>query len=203
MSKELTKVILEGALGERFGRKWELLVSSPSEALRLIDANVPGVFRWIRSKLGHLNYRVTVFYESGKQEDLDNETYPLRRKARVYRFVPVIEGAGGGVKMVLGAVLMAVAFWYLAPVSGTVLTATQAMVRQTVFSMGMGLFVNGAVELLTRTSVKDNTETKDKTSYQFGGPVNTTSQGVPVPLIYGTVLVGSQAISAKVTVDDI
>ena len=66
------------------------------------------------------------------------------------------------------------------------------------------VMMGGITELLSpRPKKTDQSARQDGTSYFFDGPVNTTQQGVPVPLIYGRVLVGSQAISAKVTVDQL
>ncbi|MNL81044.1 Bacteriophage lambda tail assembly protein I [compost metagenome] len=39
-------------------------------------------------------------------------------------------------------------------------------------------------------------------SYNFNGPVNTTAQGNPVPLLYGRMIVGSSVISAGIYAED-
>ena len=39
-------------------------------------------------------------------------------------------------------------------------------------------------------------------SYNFNGPVNTTAQGNPVPLLYGELFVGSSTISAGIYSED-
>ena len=39
-------------------------------------------------------------------------------------------------------------------------------------------------------------------SYNFNGPVNTTAQGNPVPLLYGEMFVGSATISAGIYSED-
>lgn len=58
--------------------------------------------------------------------------------------------------------------------------------------------------LTPKTSNNQQTsERKDKTSYYFDGPANTTMQGVPVQLIYGRALVGSHGISAALTIDQL
>ena len=65
----LTEVILDGAMGKKFGRKWELNVTTPSQALKLIYANIPGVFAWIRGNLDrYQNYKVLCEYENGRTE---------------------------------------------------------------------------------------------------------------------------------------
>ena len=67
----LTKVILDGAMGKHFGRRWDFLVSSPAEALRMVEANKPGLRAWIVSKAQKFSsYKVTCEYEDGTKEVL-------------------------------------------------------------------------------------------------------------------------------------
>jgi predicted phage tail protein len=192
----LTTVTLYGPLGKEFGRDWQLAVSSPAEALQLIEANKPGVRNWIRNNLSKYDrYKVIIDYHDGKKEHLDQETFALERKVKRIRFVPIVTGAGGGIgKMILGAILIYVGFAVLpgGPLALGVMGA------------GVSLMLGGIAELISpRPKKTDASVREDGTSYFFDGPVNTTQQGVPVPLIYGRVLVGSHAISAKVTVDQL
>lgn len=190
-NKMLTKVILEGPMGKAFGKKWELQVNSPSEALRMIDANKPGVFAWIKANLQkYSHYRVVCEYEDGRVEHLAEGDYPLERKMKTIRFVPVISGAGGAFQAILGIVLIVV---------GCVVPGMQALIW-----VGAGMLIGGVAAMLApkpNASSNDQSQSANSTSYYFDGPANTTMQGVPVQLIYGTCLVGSHSISAAVTVD--
>lgn len=190
----LTTVILEGAMGKAFGRKWELAVSSPNEALRLINANKPGLFNWIREKLTKYGrYKVIVEREDGRVVALDNDTYALQCNVKKIRFVPLIEGASAGIRFVVGALLIAASF----------IPGMQAFSPYLV-STGASLMLGSVIEMLTPKIQRDANSKTDKTSHYFNGPVNTVNQGVPVPLIYGrSVRVGSHAISASVTVDQV
>ena len=69
-------------------------------------------------------------------------------------------------------------------------------------SAGWGMIVGGVIGLLTPVP-KTPGSADNGNSYYFNGPVNTVQQGVPVPLIYGRCLVGSQIISAHTSVDQI
>lgn len=190
----LTTVTLYGPLGKEFGRDWELAVSSPAEALQLIEANKPGFRNWIRNNLNNYDrYKVIVDYHDGKKEHLDQDTFALERSVKRIRFVPIVTGAGGGIgKMIIGAVLIAIGFFIPSPLTPYL------------YAAGAALMLGGITELISpRPKKQDANVRQDGTSYFFDGPVNTTQQGVPVPLIYGRVLVGSHAISAKVTVDQL
>lgn len=188
----LTKIILEGPMGKQFGREWELAVDSPAEALRMINANKPGVFAWIKANLSkYENYRVSCEYEDGTTEDLDNDTFPLRRKLKSIHFTPLIVGAGGVGKIVVGVVMI---------VAGVVFQ------QPWLVSMGINMAIGGVISALSprpKKSREAESARSDGTSYFFDGPVNTTQQGVPVPLIYGRILTGSHAISANLTIDQL
>lgn len=181
-------------MGKQFGRHWELDVSSPAEALRLIEANRPGLKAWIRQKLAkYSSYQVQCEYENGKKELLNDDSYQLSRKLKSIRFTPVIEGRGNAAKIVVGALLI---------VASLVATAYGfPMVGKMLFSMGASLVMTGVIGALSPQPKKDAPGTTATSAY-FDGPANTTAQGVPVQLIYGQVLVGSHAISAEMDIDD-
>ena len=59
--------------------------------------------------------------------------------------------------------------------------------------LGMGLLLGGASMLLA-PDVPDGASAKKAENYLFSGPVNTTKQGQPIPLIYGRMVTGSKTI---------
>ena len=187
----LTQVILNGPMGKQFGRKWNLAVKSPGEALRLIDANSPGLLAWVRRNLSvYARYRVRVEYHDGRKDDLDNDSVVMNCAAKKITFTPIVEGArSAGVRFVVGAALFAVG------------SINGMWGGQFLMTAGASLMIGSVVEVLSRPDTPDTEERKDKTSYQFDGPINTTTQGVPVPLIYGRVLAGSHAVSASISID--
>lgn len=191
----LTKVILEGPLGKQFGREWEFAIDSPREALRMVDANSPGVFAWIKQNLQkYSRYRVVCEREDGAIEDLDSDSYLLNRgRLKSVRFVPIVEGASNAFKVVVGIVM--IAFAYFVPGAWS----------PYLYKLGAALVLGGVVGALSPRPKMDTAgnSTEGKASYLFDGPANTTAQGSPVQLIYGRVLAGSHAISAAVTVDQL
>jgi predicted phage tail protein len=194
------EVLLEGAMGEEFGRKWNLVVNSPREALQVINANKPWVPVWIRDNIKkYSHYRVLVTYEDGREEALDKDDYPLLRKMKRIRFVPLIKGASSAGRIIAGIVLVILSFFVPATWG-----AAGAALSSAMMSVGASLVIGGIIQQMNDPGKTDNAaERKDKTSFFFDGPVNTTTQGVPVPLIYGRCLVGSHAVSASLTIDDI
>lgn len=195
----LTTIYLDGEMGRLFGKKWELAAKSPAHALRLINANRPGLFNWVRQNLKKYDaYRVVVTYEDGSLEELTTEEFPLDRQMKSVRFVPLIEGANAMARIVIGVIIFVAGFFS----GGT----AWAAYGPAMMAFGAGMALGGVAQLLTSTSKpSDSGPTEDgKASYYFNGSANTTQQGVPVQVIYGDkVLVGSHAISVALTVDQL
>lgn len=197
----LTEVILEGEMGKEFGREWKLLVSTPAEALRLIQANNNKFVAWIRSNRDKIaGYGILCENENGITEEINNDNFIFHRKMKRITFYPVIAGAGGHTnwtQVVEGAALIALAFFAPEIAAGLNMSvATGAAMGSTLTAMGATLVLQGFITGLTQQPSSKNTN-----SFYFDGAVNTTSQGNPVPLVYGRMLTGSQAISVSLQVD--
>lgn len=196
----MTKVILDGVMGKEFGREWNLAVNSPAEAIRLIDANKPGLIFWIRDNLAKYEcYEVSCKYDDDTEELLNDDTYLMNRKVKEIRFTPLVTGAGGkggGIaQIVVGLVIIVAAV----VTYGAALAAVPAVLA------GGAMVVSGVMTLVTSMpKINDvmSAERKDGTSYYFDGPVNTSMQGVPIPLVYGRCLSGSHPISVDLNVDE-
>ena len=97
----LTKVILEGPVGKKFGRVWELDVSSIGEAVRMIEVNKPGFRAWVKDNLvEYPRYKVVVRKQSGHEESLTEDTLGMTLKAKEIRIIPIVAGAGGALQTV-------------------------------------------------------------------------------------------------------
>ena len=73
-------------------------------------------------------------------------------------------------------------------------------------SFGASLVLGGLSQMLAQTpdtSSRGQGQGLDSASYLFNGPVNTTQQGNPVPILYGRLIIGSQVVSASVQAYDI
>ena len=196
------KVILNGEMGTKFGREHELYCDSPNEALKIINASNPAFMQWIRdNKEKYSAYKVFASMKDGTTVLLDNETYLAAHNCESVSFTPMPAGAGGNgvVQAIVGVVLIVVGV-------AMTLTGVGTSAAPYVISAGVSMLVGGIVSMLIGAPKLDqsgDSERKDKTSYYFDGPVNTTSQGVPVPLTYGRVKVGSHAISAAISIEQL
>jgi len=191
-------VLLYGHLGRRFGRVHRYAARSPAEAVRALCATLPG-FR--RALVEGGAYRVL----RGGRETLGREDIPAPHSARdSLRIVPVVAGAGKGLgSILLGAALIGLSFilpttplFTLGPFSPSL--ASMAL------STGVQLMFSGVSQALTSTPQAQSVEAvSNKPSYAFDGAVNTAAQGNPVPVCYGRLIVGSQVVSAGLSVEQI
>ena len=181
-------IVLLGELGKRYGRRHRLDVASPAEAVRAMCANFKDFAEFVSTSAErNVGYRVI----NGRVDlDVDELNNPASQRITI---APVIAGAGGKFgKIIIGALLIAASIYVGMPL----------LVAQIVFNVGVSLVISGVSQLLAPTPPRPRDEKNDP-SYLFNGPVNTTVQGVAVPVGYGRMIVGSAVISAGIEVQDI
>ena len=92
-------------------------------------------------------------------------------------------------KVIIGAILVALAYYYGGPAAGAEMSWKVSMVM----SFGINLMLAGVTELTTKAP-KHN---KDEEKGLFNGPESTLIQGTPVPIAYGKLLIGGKPISVN------
>lgn len=216
MNEQLRTIRLYGKLGSRFGRVHRLAVASCAEAIQALSAMIPGFSReLICSKDMGVGYSVFIGTRSLSIEQIHD---PVGSKD--IRIAPMPMGAkrGGLGQIIVGALIVVAAVYTGGAAAGAAgaaagsgagaaagggflgLSGGYALAAQ----MGATLALGGVAQLLTPTakglSSKDGPD--NGASYNFNGPVNTTAQGNPVPLLYGEMFVGSATISAGIFSED-
>jgi predicted phage tail protein len=186
----LRTIRLYGKLGTQFGRVHRLAVESTAEAVRALCVMLPGFqTELMTSKDRGIAYACFLGKANISKDDLR-----LAGGRDDIRIAPVMVGAksGGILQFVLGAVLV-IAGTFTSWSGGTAL-----------ISMGVSMMLGGVVQMLSpqqnQSSAADKVE--NGASYNFNGPVNTTAQGNPVPVLYGRMIVGSAVISAGILAQD-
>lgn len=190
-------VMLYGFLGQRFGRVHRYAVRSPAEAVRALSATLPG-FR--NALINGGGYRVSL---GGKENlTLDRVWHPVSQRESI-RIVPVVAGSRGLFQIILGAALIWAAPWVAG--GGTGLFANAIAAGKIVGNIGISMVLGGVSQMLFAPPKPEGPTERpeNKPSYTFDGAVNTAAQGNPVPVLYGQLIVGSQAISAGLTVEQI
>ncbi len=183
-------IILHGSLAEQFGERFDMDVRSPAEAIRALSSQLKGFADVIKKGSWHL-FRGEV--KKGNDLHKSELTMATGGKREIH-IMPEIQGAGGnGVfQTILGVVLVVVGF---------VIPGAQGLI-----AVGAGLALGGVAQMLTGvTSTSDYQESSadERSSFLFDGPTNTSTQGLPVPLIYGKMLTGSAVVSAGMTTEQL
>lgn len=194
---------LHGELAREFGAEWRLDVASPSEALRAIEANRPGLMKHlIESESRGVGYRVVV-----GERDVDVQDLQAPFSKEVLHVVPVMSGAKSGAgQVLLGGALLAASFFLPATALFTLGGASFSVASITA-NIGVGLLLGGVAQMLVGTPRAPTPDAvaaaEQKPSYFFNGPVNTSVQGSPVPVGYGLLIVGSQPISVGLAAENV
>jgi predicted phage tail protein len=215
-------VFLYGVAGHTFGRHFRLDVVSPAEAVRALITLRPGLRTlmrqgWWRVVVGQPHVRNTIGLDL---LDMNLGGQPLH-------LVPATEPRGGDSsvgKIVLGVVLIGASIVTAGIASGGFAAGFGAAMGTSVIgSAGMGItfgniamlgvsFLLGGVSGLLTSSPSmgtgdagytGNARPEDSPSFLFNGVTNNSQQGGPVPLVYGTHLVGSIVINGGLTAEDI
>jgi predicted phage tail protein len=197
-NRRRVKVKLLGELGRKFGRSYEFMALSPKEVLSALSNQLDGFRDYLRG--AHEN---GVFFKlvTADPEGIDYNECMMPCDTLV--IAPVITGAGGSGmsigKILLGAVLIGLAF---IPGIGTVAAGgglaakglavgSMTSIGTALFGIGGSLLIGGIAELLTPTP-KQPKETEQ--SFLFDRAADLTSQGLPIPLLYGRFLAASPLV---------
>jgi predicted phage tail protein len=189
-------ILLLGELGKNFGKRFEMDVKNPAEAVRALCANFPEFQRYvIESGKRNVFYKVLV----GKQARTADQLHDPSGKD-VIKIVPVIGGAGGRANPFT---FIAAAVLIVASIALNVVFPGNP-VSPYLMNAGIAMAIGGVVQMLTPLPKSPDQDRPDnKPSYIFNGSVNTTAQGYPVPVGYGRMIVGSAVISAGITTDEV
>ena len=205
-----------GALRKRLGQcRFEFDVATPAQAIKALCVNFPGLEKWlIDSEKDGVAYRVAVSKEKATQEDMSPLFMPFSDK-EVFSITPVVAGAGRGLGQVLiGAALITAAVFmapaaaagggfFTAGATGTSLTA-MGYASLAVGNLGISLVLGGIAQAISPqpdTGLERGREAARLESFVFNNVVNTAKQGLPVPIAYGRVFVGSAVLSSGLDVD--
>jgi predicted phage tail protein len=210
-----------GALRKRLGQcRFEFDVATPAQAIKALCVNFPGLDKWlIDSEQDGVGYRVAI----GKErvtDDLSPLVMPWSEK-EIFSITPVVAGAGRGAgQILLGAALIAVAIAVPGAAfasggfaaAGTAATATAAAIPATFAAtaaafagnLGIALVLGGVAQAISpQPEPSSLEESVQLESFTFSNVVNTSRQGMALPIAYGRLFVGSAVLSSGLDVDQV
>lgn len=209
-TQKVRNIRLYGELGKRFGRIHKFAASSTKEAIHALCVLVPGFERFlIHSKDRGIAYACFIGKKNLKQEDLQN---PVGDED--IRIAPIIAGSkrGGLLQVIAGVALVATAIIPMIGVSiaptitGTIVGGVTGAGASfgAMGWLGTSLILGGAYQLLSpqQKGLSSKDGSQNSASYNFNGPVNTSAEGNPVPLLYGRVRIGGATVSAGIFAED-
>ena len=189
-----------GALRKRLGQcRFEFDVATPAQAIKALCVNFPGLDKWlIESEKDGVGYRVAISREKISEQDVSPLLMPFSER-EVFSITPVVAGAGRGTGQILAGLA-------LIAVSIAVPAATFGLKSM----LGIGLFggslvLQGIAQAISPQPNLNSTldESVQLESFTFSNVVNTSRQGMPVPIAYGRVFVGSAVLSSGLDVDQV
>ena len=209
-----------GALRKRLGQcRFEFDVATPAQAIKALCVNFSGLEKWlIDSEKDGVGYRVTV----GKEhitDDLSPLVMPWSEK-EVFSITPVVAGAGRGAGSILAGLGLVALAIVIGPAAGGFMglgaglggaTGAGAAVSMglvggafasAVGNLGLALVLGGIAQSISpQPEPSSLDESVQLESFTFSNVVNTSKQGLPVPIAYGRVFAGSAVLSSSLDVD--
>ena len=204
-----------GALRKKLGQcRFEFHADTPAQALKALCVNFPGLDKWlIDSEASGMGFRVTRGREAITNDSIEGLVLPWSDR-EVFSITPVITGAGNAGRIFAGIGLIALSF--LLPGAGlfgaTSLFGASAVaggalttIGVAISGIGASLILGGVASMIspqpTMGNLTSGRESARLESFTFSGIVNTSKQGMPVPIAYGRLFVGSAVISSGLDVN--
>ncbi len=202
----MVTIRLLGEAGRRYGRRFQLAVKTPAEAVRALCLQIPGLRQYLLdSGEKGIDWRVVTDHAEGLDED--QMLWPLSKRLVL---APLPAGRGGVGKIVAGVALVALAVFVLPGAAIGLFGLGQiglGALAAPVGAIGASLIFSGVADLLTPTPKMPNvkggglgggsssTSGRDRdeqlNSFAFDKSNANTVQGDVVPVLYGERIIGA------------
>lgn len=124
--------------------------------------------------------------------DIDDKSVRNHKfEANSVHLVPAVQGASSIIRIILGIILIVIGYFF--PVLAPYL-----------YPLGASLIIGGVAEMLTKQPIANQQALQDENASSiFNAARNVTTQGGPVPIVYGTVVrASSVVISSDFSADE-
>ena len=199
----LRTVKVYGHLAEHCGQSvFEALVRVPADAIKFLLCNFPE----LRSLMRDGYYKVAVGKFDLQLADHPEQLHYPMAEDDVVKVIPVVSGAGG---RGLGAILAGAALIGTAIFTGGSSLALGVTgfsggvgISAAVGNIGLALTLGGVATMLTPVPKQPEFGEADPSGgFAFSSPQNVSQEGIPVPVVYGEMIVGSVVLSTKLVSD--
>ena len=194
-------VYLNGGLSQ-FGEKWTTECKDIASIFKLIECQTPGFRKYlsdaVEADVGFEIQRGSEFLENPEElllslndEDIIITEVPSGSKSGGAKMLAAIAVVA---LLVINPAMIFTSFTQTATATGTMATAGGLNAAGlAVASVAVNLAITGITQLL---APGPETEPDKNDSYLFSGPNNNGRQGLPVPILYGELIVGGMPISS-------
>jgi predicted phage tail protein len=202
--RRMVEVKLIGELGRRFGRKYRFMARNAREVISALANQLDGFADYFTT--AHEN-GVGFKLITDRPEGIIYEEVMMSCDSLV--IAPVVTGSGSNVGNILvGVLLIGLAF---VPFGGAFAGLAAAGAKagalvgsSVLFSLGASLVLTGIAGLLSPPVQTPTGDSQKKDSFMFDRAVELTTQGYPVPLLYGEYLAVSPLyISSAISTESI
>jgi predicted phage tail protein len=187
-------IYLYGAAGRLHGSHFRLDVASPAEAVRALMTLRPGLRRLIRDGAWRVIVGPPRLRNAVEPHDLG-----MAAGRQPIHIVPATPPRGGGSGKSIGQIILGTILIAVAVASGVGVGI--------LVPLGVSMVLSGVSGLLfapvDNVAATDRAGPEDRPSFLFNGVTNNSQQGGPVPLVFGTHLVGSVVINAGLNAEDL
>lgn len=200
MKRRMVQVKLLGELGRRFGRSYSFMVRNSRDVISALSNQLDG-FKDYLATAHENNVGFKLIKDSPEGMDYDE----LEMSCERLIIAPMIAGAGSNVgRILIGAALIGLSFVSFGAGAFAGVGTAGAFGSTAVFSLGASMVLTGIAGLLTPPVKTPNADSEKKDSFMFDRAVELTTQGLPIPLLYGRYLaVAPLTISSSISTETI
>ena len=197
----LIEVKLLGELGRRFGRSYSFVADSPRNVISALCNQLEG-FKEYMSNAHEQGMGFRLVNEDPEGMDYSNVMMGCSRLI----IAPIVTGGGTIGRILIGVALIGLAFVPFGGAFAGFAAAKGAFALGSgfLFSTGASLLLTGIASLLTPAVATPTSDTQKKDSFLFDRAAELTTQGSPVPILYGRFLAASPLIvSSAITTQQV
>jgi predicted phage tail protein len=199
----MVTIRLLGEAGRRYGRRFQLAVKTPAEAVRALCLQIPGLRQYLlESGEKGIDWRVVTDHAEGLDED--QLLWPMSKRLVL---APLPAGRGGVGKIIAGVAIVAFAIVTAGAGLFALGLGFSASTAISIGAIGVSLIFSGVSDLLTPTPKMPNvkgggfgggssatsgrSQEEQLNSFAFDKSNANTVQGDVVPVLYGERIIGA------------
>lgn len=199
----MRKMVFHGSLISRFGREFKYKAHNAPKMISAAKSLLDGFERYMM-EAHKRGITFAVFVGDKEKRNISEGELEMTNGVDDIHLVPIIIGSkrGGLFQTILGVALIGAATFFSGGLGAAF--AASGVWGGAMAMTGASLALGGIVQMLSPQAggLRMRESPDNKPSYAFGSPVNTTAQGNPVAVGYGSREIGGAVISAGIYTED-